>query len=80
MQQELKEIYQENLMLNKYLKKKSKNINMEEIDRKIKEFEYSNNKILNEIAEKENQINEQNKEKDELLKQIKELENNKNKK
>ena len=79
MQQELKEIYQENLMLNKYLKKKSKNINMEEIDRKIKEFEYSNNKILNEIAEKENQINDQNKEKDELLKQIKELENNKNK-
>ena len=79
MQQELKEIYKENQLLNKYLKKKSKNNNNEEIDKKIKEFEYSNNRILNEIVEKEKQINEQNKEKDELLKQIKELENNKNK-
>ena len=77
MQKELKEIYKENQLLNQYLKKKSKNINNEEIDRRIKEFEYSNNRILNEIVEKEKQINEQNKEKEELLKQIKELENNK---
>ena len=75
MQNELKQIYQENNLLSKYLKKKPKtNIN-EEIEKNIKEFENSNNKILNEISEKEKIINEQNKEKNELLEQIRKLEN-----
>ena len=46
----------------------------EELNKTIKEFEYNNNIILNEINEKEQIINEQNKEKDELLKQIEEIE------
>ena len=61
--------------MSKYLKKKPKtNIN-EEIEKNIKEFENSNNKILNEISEKEKIINEKNKEKNELLEQIRKLEN-----
>jgi len=75
MQNELKQIYQENNLLSKFLKKKSKtNIN-EEIEKNIKEFENNNNKILNEISEKEKIINEQNREKNELLEQIRKLEN-----
>ena len=73
-QNELKQIYQENNLLSKYLKKKKKiNIN-EEIEKNIKEFETNNNKILKEINLREEIINKQNKEKNELLEQIKKLE------
>ena len=73
-QNELKQIYQENHLLSKYLKKKKKTNIDEEIEKNIKEFENNNKEILNEINKRENTIKEQNQEKNELLKQIRELE------
>ena len=73
-QNELNQIYKDNDLLNKYFKKKPEMNTNEELNKTIKEFEYNNNIILNEINEKEQIINEQNKEKDELLKQIEEIE------
>ena len=76
--QELKLLHKENDLLSKYLKDKSTINNKEEINKNIKESEYNNSRILTEISEKEKKINEQNKEKNELLKQIEKLQNNKN--
>ena len=76
--QELKLLHKENDLLGKYLKDKSTINNKEEINKNIKESEYNNSRILTEISEKEKKINEQNKEKNELLKQIEKLQNNKN--
>ena len=59
------------------MKDKSTINNKEEINKNIKESEYNNSRILTEISEKEKKINEQNKEKNELLKQIEKLQNNK---
>ena len=61
-----------------FLNKKSNANNNEEINKNIKEYEYNNNSILKEINEKQKIINAQNKEKDELFRQIKILRNKKN--
>ena len=73
-QNELKQIYQENDLLKKYLKKRKKTNIDKEIEKNIKEFEYNNKEILNEINQRENIIKEQNKEKNELLEKIRQLE------
>ena len=75
---EIKELYEENDSLSQYLIKKSNANNSEEINKNIKEYEYNNNSILKEINEKQKIINAQNKEKDELFRQIKILRNKKN--
>ena len=76
-QKEIKQLFKENDFLSKYLKSKSQINNHEVIDKNIKEFENNNCRILNEISEKQKIINEQNREKDELLKKIKDLQINK---
>ena len=74
-QNELKQIYQENHLLSKNLNIKPKTNTNEEFEKKIKELEYNNKIMLTNIKKNEETINEQNKEKNELLEKIKQLEN-----
>ena len=74
-QNELKQIYQENSLLSKNLNIKPKTNTNEEFEKKIKELEYNNKIMLTNIKKNEETINEQNKEKNELLEKIKQLEN-----
>ena len=75
LQEKLNQVYNENYILNKYLKNGSGKINNEELKKNIREIEIDNNRLISEIKENKKKINEQNKEKEELLKQIEEYQN-----